>query len=71
MITKPAKRILTIRFWRTCALDRQSIDEIETIISRDKKDATYKLVLLRALCDMDSEIVEIRKNLCLFHFVLN
>ncbi|MGC8660427.1 MAG: class I SAM-dependent methyltransferase [Desulfomonilaceae bacterium] len=30
----------------------RSIDEIETIISRDKKDATYKLALLRALCDI-------------------
>lgn len=47
------------------------MDEIETMISRDKKDATYKLALLRALCDKDSEIVERRKNLCLFHFVLN
>ena len=49
----------------------RSVDEIEAIISRDRKDATYKLALLRALCDKDSEIVEIRKNLCLFHFVLN
>ena len=30
----------------------RSVDEIETIISRDKKDATYKLALLRALCDI-------------------
>ena len=30
----------------------RSIDEIETIISRDKKDAKYKLALLRALCDI-------------------
>jgi hypothetical protein len=28
------------------------VDEIETIITRDKKDATYKLALLRALCDI-------------------
>ena len=28
----------------------RSGDEIETIISKDKKDATYKLALLRALC---------------------
>jgi SAM-dependent methyltransferase len=28
----------------------RSVDEIETIISRDRKDATYKLALLRALC---------------------
>ncbi len=27
------------------------VDQIETIINRDKKDATYKLALLRALCD--------------------
>ncbi len=33
----------------TCAL--KSKLSIETIISRDKKDATYKLALLRALCD--------------------
>lgn len=30
----------------------RSIDEIETIISRDRKDATYKLALLRALCEI-------------------
>jgi len=30
----------------------RSIDEIETIIRRDRKDATYKLALLRALCDI-------------------
>lgn len=28
------------------------VDQIETIINRDKKDATYKLALLRALCDI-------------------
>ena len=30
----------------------RSIDEIETIIRRDRKDATYKLALLRALCEV-------------------
>ena len=30
----------------------RSIDEIETIIRRDRKDATYKLALLRALCEI-------------------
>lgn len=30
----------------------RSIDRIETIIRRDKKDATYKFALLRALCDI-------------------
>jgi len=29
-----------------------SIDQVETIIRRDRKDATYKLALLRALCDI-------------------
>jgi hypothetical protein len=29
-----------------------SIDQVETIIRRDRKDTTYKLALLRALCDM-------------------
>jgi len=28
------------------------VDQIETIINRDRKDATYKLALLRALCDI-------------------
>jgi SOS-response transcriptional repressor LexA/SAM-dependent methyltransferase len=28
------------------------VDQIETIINHDKKDATYKLALLRALCDI-------------------
>ncbi len=30
----------------------RSVDQIETIINRDKKDATYKLALLRSLCDI-------------------
>ena len=30
----------------------RSIDQVETIIRRDRKDATYKLALLRALCDI-------------------
>ena len=28
------------------------VDQIETVINRDRKDATYKLALLRALCDI-------------------
>lgn len=28
------------------------VDQIETIINRDRKDATYKFALLRALCDI-------------------
>jgi SAM-dependent methyltransferase len=44
--------------WHTLVLQRatgkmaRSVDELETIITRDKKDATYKLALLRALCDI-------------------
>ena len=44
--------------WYTLVMQRadrktpRSVDEIETIITRDKKDATYKLALLRALCDI-------------------
>lgn len=30
----------------------RSVDQIESVISRDKKDATYKLALLRALCSI-------------------
>ena len=30
----------------------RSVDQIETIISRDRKTATYKLALLRALCEI-------------------
>jgi SAM-dependent methyltransferase len=30
----------------------RSIDQVETIIRRDRKTATYKLALLRALCDI-------------------
>ncbi len=30
----------------------RSIDQIETIIRRDRKDATYKLALIRALCEI-------------------
>jgi SAM-dependent methyltransferase/SOS-response transcriptional repressor LexA len=44
--------------WHTLALKategtgRGPVDQIETVINRDKKDATYKLALLRALCDI-------------------
>jgi phage repressor protein C with HTH and peptisase S24 domain/SAM-dependent methyltransferase len=44
--------------WFTLVLRLEStagdrpVDQIETIINRDKKDATYKLALLRALCDI-------------------
>ena len=44
--------------WYTLIMQRvgrsntRSVDEVETIISRDRKDATYKLALLRALCDI-------------------
>jgi SAM-dependent methyltransferase len=44
--------------WVTLVMQKQgggetrSIDEIQTIISHDRKDATYKLALLRALCDI-------------------
>jgi SAM-dependent methyltransferase len=34
------------------ATGSRPVDQIETIINRDKKDATYKLALLRALCDI-------------------
>ena len=44
--------------WFTLVMQRiegrtpRSVDEIETIINRDKKVATYKLALLRALCEI-------------------
>ena len=44
--------------WYTLVMERsegglsRSVDEIETIISRDRKTATYKIALLRALCDI-------------------
>jgi len=44
--------------WYTLVMQRasgktpRSVDEIETIITRDKKVATYKLALLRALCEV-------------------
>jgi SAM-dependent methyltransferase len=34
------------------ATGSRPVDQIETIINRDKKTATYKLALLRALCDI-------------------
>ncbi len=43
---------ITLVMQRTGGGTPRSIDEIETIISRDRKDATYKLALLRALCDI-------------------
>lgn len=44
--------------WYTLIMERheggisRSVDEIETIISHDRKDTTYKIALLRALCDI-------------------
>lgn len=44
--------------WFTLVMQRiegrtpRAVDEIETIINRDKKVATYKLALLRALCEI-------------------
>ncbi len=45
--------------WTTLVLSYQSggdlvrpVDQIESIINRDKKTATYKLALIRALCDI-------------------
>jgi SAM-dependent methyltransferase len=44
--------------WHTLVMQRargrttHAVDEIETIITRDKKVATYKLALLRALCEI-------------------
>jgi hypothetical protein len=44
--------------WYSLVMERQeggisrSVDEIETIISHDRKDTTYKIALLRALCDI-------------------
>ena len=44
--------------WYTLIMERigagrpRAIDEIETIINRDRKVATYKLALLRALCEI-------------------
>ena len=44
--------------WYTLVMQRieggtpRAVDEIETIINRDKKVATYKLALLRALCEI-------------------
>jgi hypothetical protein len=42
---------LTIHFWHD---DRAqaSVQQVETVIRRDRKVATYKLALLRALCDL-------------------
>jgi len=34
----------------TTSPGQRSVDQIESVISKDKKDATYKLALLRALC---------------------
>ncbi len=42
----------TLVMQRTTGEATRSVDEIETIITRDKKVATYKLALLRALCEI-------------------
>ncbi len=57
--------------WFTLVMQRadgrtpRSVDEIETIITRDRKVATYKLALLRALCEIaqvESHMVEWRSD---------
>jgi phage repressor protein C with HTH and peptisase S24 domain/SAM-dependent methyltransferase len=45
--------------WTTLVLEKatdapghRTVDQIESVISKDKKDATYKIALLRALCSI-------------------
>jgi SAM-dependent methyltransferase/SOS-response transcriptional repressor LexA len=45
-------RWFTLVFRLESTAGDRPVDQIETIINRDKKDATYKLALLRALCDI-------------------
>ena len=43
---------ITLVLRLTAATGTRPVDQIETIINRDRKTATYKLALLRALCDI-------------------
>jgi SAM-dependent methyltransferase/SOS-response transcriptional repressor LexA len=49
---RPEVRWFTLVFRLESTGGDRPVDQIETIINRDKKDATYKLALLRALCDI-------------------
>jgi hypothetical protein len=47
--------------WTTLLLERRSgaqqrpIDQIESILNRDRKEATYKLALIRALAEIATQ----------------
>jgi SOS-response transcriptional repressor LexA/SAM-dependent methyltransferase len=45
-------RWTTLVFGYDHATGNRPVDQIEAVINHDKKDATYKLALLRALCDI-------------------
>lgn len=45
-------RWTTLIFGCDSAGGARPVDQIETVINRDRKDATYKLALLRALCEI-------------------
>jgi SAM-dependent methyltransferase/SOS-response transcriptional repressor LexA len=45
-------RWTTLVFGCEHATGNRPVDQIEAVINHDKKDATYKLALLRALCDI-------------------
>lgn len=45
-------RWTTFVFAFDCSSGNRPVDQIEAIVNHDKKDATYKLALLRALCEI-------------------
>jgi len=49
---RPGIRWATLVFTYRGGTASESVDKIESIINRDKKTATYKLALLKALCDI-------------------
>ena len=55
---RPGIRWATLVFTYRGGTASESVDKIESIINRDKKTATYKLALLKALC----EIAQVETN---------
>ena len=49
---RPGIRWATLVFTYRGGTASESVDKIESIINRDRKTATYKLALLKALCDI-------------------
>ena len=54
-LRRPGIKWVTLVFTYSDGTVSESVDKIESIINRDKKTATYKLALMKALCDISQQ----------------